>query len=523
MYPLFKGRQSQTPSPAGSNSSLANSDTSVARGRPRPPPLNMAAIMESEKRGSLTSLPDLMDRATKLYEVLATGKTASMLVDGSRGSRSDIEKEIESCIAISRFELMKAPSVGDMLATFPPRNTPPQSGLRGSWPLATFPLLRPKQRRPGESPLRRTPIGNDEIGRQSVKNTPLPQRPEKKGFFRTLFPKFDPNDTTPTGPLFPSPDGYQKERLPGRRCCGLPFWTILIIVIVIALIIAAVIAVPILVLRQRKSSADLTVQQCEIDQPCQNNGASILVNNPPQCACLCASGFSGSTCQSLDNSCATISSIKGGPTNTSIGSAVAPLINIARSEFSNQFNLSAQRIVEQFAASNISCTSQNSLVNLNGSTSAAVPVLNAMEAQTVVMYRVPALTTSITTITLTFTSTVPFVVTSESATWTVFGPTPTTSITTSEVEMSTYSISASTMFPGPTSVGGIGGLSDQSLVFGRCAILAIVQDFGVSPAAAFQQLLESAILKREDTVKDTSIGITIDLATLAVSGLPSNG
>jgi hypothetical protein len=37
----------------------------------------MTAIVEGETRGSMTSLPDLLDRATKLHEVLATGRTAS--------------------------------------------------------------------------------------------------------------------------------------------------------------------------------------------------------------------------------------------------------------------------------------------------------------------------------------------------------------------------------------------------------------------------------------------------------------
>jgi hypothetical protein len=39
----------------------------------------MTAIVEGETRGSMTSLPDLLDRATKLHEVLATGRTASSL------------------------------------------------------------------------------------------------------------------------------------------------------------------------------------------------------------------------------------------------------------------------------------------------------------------------------------------------------------------------------------------------------------------------------------------------------------
>jgi hypothetical protein len=48
----------------------------------RPPPLNMVAVEESRERGSLTSLPSLLSRATQLYDVLASGKTASMILPG---------------------------------------------------------------------------------------------------------------------------------------------------------------------------------------------------------------------------------------------------------------------------------------------------------------------------------------------------------------------------------------------------------------------------------------------------------
>ena len=39
----------------------------------------MAAVVEGQNRGSLTSLPDMLDRATRLYDVLSTGRTTSMM------------------------------------------------------------------------------------------------------------------------------------------------------------------------------------------------------------------------------------------------------------------------------------------------------------------------------------------------------------------------------------------------------------------------------------------------------------
>lgn len=45
----------------------------------------MAAVLEGQSRGSLTSLPELLDRASRLHEVLSTGRTASILDTGRSG------------------------------------------------------------------------------------------------------------------------------------------------------------------------------------------------------------------------------------------------------------------------------------------------------------------------------------------------------------------------------------------------------------------------------------------------------
>ncbi len=54
----------------------------------RPPRLNIDAAKEAEARGSLTSLPDLIKRATRLASNLDRGKTAS------RVGMLDVFKEI---------------------------------------------------------------------------------------------------------------------------------------------------------------------------------------------------------------------------------------------------------------------------------------------------------------------------------------------------------------------------------------------------------------------------------------------
>ncbi|RPA94320.1 hypothetical protein L873DRAFT_1792998 [Choiromyces venosus 120613-1] len=68
-------------------------------GRRLPPRLNMDAVRDAEARGSLTSLPDLIRRATKLAAVLETGRPDSRWVR-SNGRETD--------------------SISDILASFPP-------------------------------------------------------------------------------------------------------------------------------------------------------------------------------------------------------------------------------------------------------------------------------------------------------------------------------------------------------------------------------------------------------------------
>ena len=77
-----------SPSPSVSSSGSASDYSSGSSGpqrgrtrRPPPPPINMEAVAEGQNRGSLTSLPDLLDRATRLYDVLSTGRTTSMLTN----------------------------------------------------------------------------------------------------------------------------------------------------------------------------------------------------------------------------------------------------------------------------------------------------------------------------------------------------------------------------------------------------------------------------------------------------------
>ncbi|KXT16013.1 hypothetical protein AC579_9521 [Pseudocercospora musae] len=90
-------------------------------GKHRPPRINVDAVRDAEARGSLTSLPDLIRRATKLASNLDRGKTASRLGMNWLDGAADGEKR-------------RSGSISDILASFPPPAlaTPPES-RNGRW------------------------------------------------------------------------------------------------------------------------------------------------------------------------------------------------------------------------------------------------------------------------------------------------------------------------------------------------------------------------------------------------------
>lgn len=90
-------------------------------GKHRPPRINVDAVREAEARGSLTSLPDLIRRATKLASNLDRGKTASRLGMNWLDGAGDGEKG-------------RSGSVPDILVSYPAPSlaTPPES-RNGRW------------------------------------------------------------------------------------------------------------------------------------------------------------------------------------------------------------------------------------------------------------------------------------------------------------------------------------------------------------------------------------------------------
>ncbi|KAF2104810.1 hypothetical protein NA57DRAFT_71015 [Rhizodiscina lignyota] len=282
----------------------------------RPPRLNVDAVREAEARGSLTSLPDLIRRATRLAANLDRGKTASRL--GMEWFISEARKE--------GYEVDRksaSGSLSDILASFPPPGLATPTGNRSPGTRGTgWPEMDPRSR----------DMGRDEMD-----------------------PRF----------VFEKP----SERKQPRRCCGMPRWAFILLMIVLILLIAAAVVIPIglVVIPRQKSTnqgANTALSVCQKQFACQNGGSSILTRNG-QCGCLCVNGFSGAQCTAASDSSCTTMSLSGAP-NATVGSAIPRLVDVAQSNFS--IPLDSQRVLAQFSSSDLSCTTQDALVTLNGAT-----------------------------------------------------------------------------------------------------------------------------------------------------------
>ncbi|CAD6449086.1 13c39c30-f0e1-4178-994b-f8aff47e19b3 [Sclerotinia trifoliorum] len=273
----------------------------------RPPRLNIDAVREAESRGSLTSLPDLIRRATRLASMIDRGKrpASRMGLDDFPSDRDfPSEKEIELSPNFER----RGSTLSGMLSAFPP-------------------------------PGRETP----------ARDTPRPL---------STWPEYDSND----------PKHVTNARRQ-RKCCGLPCWGFVLVIIILLIIIATAVVVPLkfLVIDKHKTNTTATatpVQICAADSStaCKNGGTSYFDNGV--CSCICTNGFTGSICTVAGSTgCTTTSS--GTAKNMTIGDSIPRLISAAQTNFS--IPLFENTILARFNAGDLSCASENSLVTFDGS------------------------------------------------------------------------------------------------------------------------------------------------------------
>ena len=153
----------------------------------------------------------------------------------------------------------------------------------------------------------------------------------------------------------------------GRRCCGLSLPVFIATLIIVIVLVCAAVLLPIfliLVPNEQKDSFDFS--KCPTSYPC-NNGFSIVSNNA--CQCVCSDGFIGAHCDLLgsqsDCTTMTLSDSANEYSNATIGRSIMPTFADANSRFDVALN--ASTILSLFSINSLSCTSENQLVDFNGS------------------------------------------------------------------------------------------------------------------------------------------------------------
>ncbi|KAK0633617.1 hypothetical protein B0T14DRAFT_416558 [Immersiella caudata] len=320
---------SPSPPPQPPAGSRAFSRLSAIR---RPPKLDIDAVARAESRGSLTSLPDLIRRATRLAASLEKGRRPASRFD-------DLDYDGDSRAMSFDGEKHRS-GFSDMLAAFPPPAQAAAVPTRRSW--------------------------RDSV-RQQIQSWPLPL-----GASRT--PNTSEEANAARSGSNASSEGQGKR---GRRCCGLPLWGFMVVLVVVILLVAAAVVIPVeffVIRRQRVDrEAQAALQQCETQLDCANGGTNVI--NQGSCSCICTNGFTGFDCSLSDASgCTTISLT--GETNindVTVGSAIPRLLQQSERNFS--IPLSSTDILAKLNAGNLSCSAMNALVTFDGESTrqAAVP------------------------------------------------------------------------------------------------------------------------------------------------------
>ncbi|GAB7359599.1 hypothetical protein MBLNU230_g6783t1 [Neophaeotheca triangularis] len=295
-----------------------------AGGRRRPPRLNLDETREAEARGSLTSLPDLIRRATRLASNLDRGRTASRLgmaawLDG--GSDSENEKNrarYEAALAGNR----RSGSISDILGQFqaPPLGTPvnrSRTDIRGS--LAGW-----------SSRLRHNELASDSDAGEAHKAR---------------------NQRTKNG---------------RKRCCGMPLSLFLLIICLLIVLIAAAIILPIaLIVIPNENSSNSSNPNCSPQLSCSNGGLNLAADDG-SCRCLCVAGYTGNECNAPSTAACTSMEIAGTTDDATVGNDIPALVQNAESDYGIPLN--SERILSLFSANNLSCASENALVSFSFST-----------------------------------------------------------------------------------------------------------------------------------------------------------
>nr|POE90061.1 hypothetical protein CFP56_20528 [Quercus suber] len=295
--------------------------------RNRPSHLNADSIRSAEARGSLTSLPDLIRRATKLASNLDRGRTASRL--GIHPVGAEDEKR-----GSDRYST----GLSDIIASFP------------SPAAATPPLSRAGK------------------VRHSLTNWSTRHRHSELGSASAS-------------------EAGSAGRKPRTKYCGLTLRNFILLGILLFLLLVAAVVVPVVLIvlpRQRHRTTpdpgNSQLAQCQTTLPCANGGATTYTNGV--CGCICINGFTGSRCDSASQQGCTMTSV-GSMDNATVGSDIPRIVSNAPRAFG--IPLDAQTLLGLFAAADLSCNAENALVTFTNVVQrdlATMPMLERRDDQT---------------------------------------------------------------------------------------------------------------------------------------------
>ncbi|KAF2214263.1 hypothetical protein CERZMDRAFT_82997 [Cercospora zeae-maydis SCOH1-5] len=217
---------------------------SAREGRRRPPRLNVDAVKDAEARGSLTSLPDLIRRATKLASNLDRGKTASRMgMNWLEGTNNVDEKKRQSG------------SMSDILNAFPP----------------------PASLTPSES----------------------------RNAFRRSLAAFSSKNRHSQLHSDSDAGALQRRRCCGMPQWLFICLLLLLLLLIAAAVVVPVMLV--VVIPDQKNPGATKVGSCAAQLTCENGGANIL-GSDGDCECLCVNGYTGPTCsRQQESGCTSIS------------------------------------------------------------------------------------------------------------------------------------------------------------------------------------------------------------------------
>lgn len=167
------------------------------------------------------------------------------------------------------------------------------------------------------------------------------------------------------------PPAESPNRRVARKCCGLPPWAFILLIILFLCIIAVAIVIPLqfFVFKTLGNHEEPLsgLEKCQSDLTCQNGGTNVISQG--SCSCICTNGFSGSDCSEAGSAACTTTNLSSldpdsNINDVTIGRALPRLFADANANFS--IPLSGTAVLAKINSEDLSCLTQNALVTFGG-------------------------------------------------------------------------------------------------------------------------------------------------------------